>query len=150
MTYCTRLCLAVWLFLYPNTQLMAHLEGFSFKTSLEIFVEGFVIIAKCMYLLGYITGKFVFSTKSWILQTLEDAKSEMNSQNWNNFQFLIPITITSKLTLAPIWHLIIQSYNYLTNQPIDWVTPAPVPTTIAMCGDDDIGYAINLKFCKFY
>lgn len=150
MVYCTRLWLAVWLFLYLITQLMAHLEGFSLKTSLEIFVEGFVLLAKCMYLLGYMTGKFVFSTKSWILQTLDEAKSQMDSQNWNNFQFLIPIAVTSKLTLFPVWDLAIQSYNYLTNQPIDWVIPSPTPTPIIMCGDDDIGYAINPKICRFY
>lgn len=97
---------------------MNTLKDFNLKTSLEIFVEGFIILAKIVYLLGFYTGKATFSTKSWILQTLEEAKTEIHLKNWNNFQFLLPLYATLRLTLRPIYNLLIDSYQYLNNTPI--------------------------------
>jgi hypothetical protein len=95
------------------------MEGFSLKESLDIFVHGCIIIAKAMYILGFYTGKLVHATISWISTVLQEAKVEMRNQNWENFQFLVPITVTARIVCRPILTQIVASYHYLAQTPID-------------------------------
>ena len=98
---------------------MDLIKDFSLKTSLEIALEGTIIVAKAVYLLGYFTGKFTFATIRYVSNVLEESKTVMPTQNWGKFQFLIPLGVTLSVAFRPLWVQLQQSYDYLSQTPID-------------------------------
>lgn len=99
---------------------MSLFKDFSLRYSIEIAVEGFVLLTKLVYILGFYTGKLTFATIKWILEVLTESSILIRTQNWGKFQFLVPIVVTAGVSMRPIWKQLQQSYNYLSQSPVDF------------------------------